>query len=91
MDIDLNLQYLIPISEGLNVYPLVGANLALTHGDGDSESIFGFQGGAGIEYYVADNVKINLDIKYQYNKKTKDEVEMKFDGPVFQAGIAYVF
>lgn len=91
MDIDLNLQYLIPIQDGLNVYPLVGANLALTHGDGDSQSIFGFQGGAGIEYYVSDNVKLNLDIKYQYNKKTKEGVEMKFDGPVFQLGVAYVF
>lgn len=105
MDFDLNLQYLIPISEGLNVYPLVGANLAITHGEankavfGGQESIFGFQGGAGIEYYVANNVKINLDIKYQYNKKTKTfeesgtslDVEMKYDGPVFQAGIAYVF
>jgi len=109
MDIDLNLQYLIPVSEGLYVYPLVGANLAITHGDaaknieGKQESIFGFQGGVGIEYYVAENVKINLDAKYQYNKKTKDfhyhdggidfkeEIEYKFNGPVIQAGIAYVF
>ena len=90
MDVDLNLQYLIPIGEGLNIYPLVGANMAFTHGDGDSESIFGFQGGAGIEYYVAESVKINLDAKYQYNKKTKDGVEMKFDGPVIQAGGAFV-
>ena len=91
MDIDLNLHYLIPVSEGLNVYPIVGANLAFTHGDGDSESIFGFQGGFGIEYYLSDNVKLNLDAKYQYNKKEKNGVDMKFDGPVIQAGIAYVF
>lgn len=103
MDIDLNLQYLIPVGEKLNVYPLVGGNLAFTHGDGDSESIFGFQGGAGIEYYVADHVKLNFDVKYQYNKKTieqefhsqqidiKSETEMKFNGPVFQVGVAYVF
>lgn len=91
MDLDLNLQYLIPCGQGLYIYPIVGANLAFTHGDGDSESIFGFQGGAGIEYYVAESVKINLDAKYQYNKKTKDGVDMKYDGPVIQAGIAYVF
>ena len=86
MDIDLNLHYLIPVSEGLNVYPIVGANLAFTHGDGDSESIFGFQGGFGIEYYLSDNVKLNLDAKYQYNKKTVDydimgyktSIDMKF-------------
>ena len=66
---------------------------------GDSESIFGFQGGFGIEYYLSDNVKLNLDAKYQYNKKTVDydimgyktSIDMKFDGPVIQAGIAYVF
>ena len=91
MDIDLNLQYLIPCGEGFNVYPIVGANLAMTHGDGDSESIFGFQGGAGLEYYVAENVKINLDAKYQYNKKEKNGVDIKFDGPVIQAGVAFVF
>ena len=109
MDIDLNFQYLIPVSEGINVYPLVGVNLAMTHGDAwkvandGQESIFGFQGGVGIEYYIAENVKINLDAKYQYNKKTKSysytsgnvtvagETEMKFDGPVLQAGIAFVF
>ena len=92
MDIDLNLHYLIPVSEGLNVYPIVGANLALTHGDGDSESIFGFQGGFGIEYYLSDNVKLNLDAKYQYNKKTVDYDIMGYkNGPVIQAGIAYVF
>ncbi len=87
MDIDLNLQYLIPLSEGLNVYPLVGANLAFTHGDVSKETIFGFQGGAGIEYYLAEQFKVNLDIKYQHNKKK----EMKFNGPVFQLGFAYVF
>lgn len=109
MDIDLNLQYLIPISEGLNVYPLVGANMAFTHGEATKQvldgqqTIFGFQGGAGIEYYLASNIKANFDIKYQYNKKNKDytytyngttvkgDYELKFDGPVFQVGIAYVF
>lgn len=109
MDLDLNIQYLIPIANKLNVYPLVGANMAFTHGDAfkavfdGQESIFGFQGGAGIEYYLADHIKANFDIKYQYNKKTKDfsysddrttvkgDYELKYDGPVFQIGIAYVF
>ena len=91
MDIDLNLEYLIPVGEGINVYPIVGGNLAFTHGDGDSESIFGFQGGFGIEYFLSSNLKVNLDAKYQYNKKTKDGIELKFDGPVIQAGIVYLF
>ena len=99
MDIDVNLQYLIPVSDGLNVYPIVGTNLAITHGDGDSDTLFGFQGGFGIEYYLSNNVKVNLDAKYQYNKKSVDvniegfkfSQDLKFDGPVIQAGISYVF
>ena len=109
MDFDLNLQYLIPIVDKLYIYPLVGANLGMTHGDAfkdifdKQQTIFGLQGGAGIEYFLTDNVKANFDIKYQYNKKTESttttykgntyssEYEMKYDGPVFQVGIAYVF
>lgn len=99
MDIDVNLQYLISIGEGLNIYPILGTNLAITHGDGDSENLFGYQGGFGIEYYLSNNVKVNLDAKYQYNKKSIDynidghkfSVDKKFDGPVIQAGISYVF
>ena len=105
MDFNLNLQYLIPISDGINLYPMVGANLGMTHGDAiktvfdKQQTIFGFQGGAGIEFYVADNVKLNVDVKYQYNKKTKTyqnggiafDYEFKYDGPVIMAGIAYVF
>ena len=95
----MNLQYLIPVSDGLNVYPIVGTNLAITHGDGDSDTLFGFQGGFGIEYYLSNNVKVNLDAKYQYNKKSVDvniegfkfSQDLKFDGPVIQAGISYVF
>jgi opacity protein-like surface antigen len=109
MDIDLNFHYLIPVGEGINVYPIVGVNLGMTHGEAykdlfdGQESIFGFQGGVGIEYYLSSNLKVNLDAKYQYNKKNKDysvtymgstystEYELKYDGPVIQAGIAYVF
>ena len=77
MDIDLNLQYLIPIVDKLYIYPLVGANLGMTHGDAfkdifdKQQTIFGLQGGAGNTY--------------------SSEYEMKYDGPVFQVGIAYVF
>ncbi|MBR5748279.1 MAG: porin family protein [Prevotella sp.] len=105
MDFDLNVQYLIPINEKINVYPLVGANLAMTHGDAwkilfdEQQTLFGFQGGVGIEYFLTDNVKANFDVKYQSNKKTKTynymgysmDYELKYDGPVFQVGIAYVF
>ncbi len=98
MDFNLNLQYLIPaMGNVLYVYPLVGVNLAMTHGDafkvllGEQQTIFGFQGGCGVEYYVAEQFKLNFDVKYQYNKKDKSGLEMKYDGPVFQVGAAYVF
>jgi opacity protein-like surface antigen len=97
MDIDLSLQYLIPVADKVKVYPLAGANIGITHGSaikdifGKQQSIFGFQVGAGIEYFLTDNVKVNLDAKYQRNKKTKQGIEMKYDGPVIQAGIAYAF
>ena len=104
MDFDLNLHYLFPVAEDIKIYPLAGVNLAMQHGDmDDKESIFGFNIGAGAEYYLQSNLKLNLDIKYQYNKKTKSEsvtylgqtvsydYDIKFDGPVFQMGIAYIF
>lgn len=97
MDFNLNFQYLIPVAEGLKVYPIAGATLAMTHGKAykylldKQQTMFGFNAGAGIEYYVASNLKLNLDIKYQYNKKTKNGYELKIDGPIFQAGFAYCF
>lgn len=104
MDFDLNFHYLFPVAEDIKIYPLAGVNLAMQHGDmDDKESIFGFNIGAGAEYYLQSNLKLNLDIKYQYNKKTKSEsvtymgqtvsydYDIKFDGPVFQMGIAYIF
>lgn len=54
-----------------------------------------FQGGAGIEGYLTDHLKANLDVKYQYDNKTKNNetywYEIKYNGPVFQVGLAYVF
>ena len=110
MDIDFNFQYLIPIAEGVKFYPIAGVNMGITHGDvykeifGEQQSLFGIQGGVGIEYYVAENIKLNVDAKYQYNKRKKSydailpglgtissEWEMKYDGPVFQAGVAFIF
>jgi outer membrane protein X len=104
MDFNLNFQYLFPVAEDIKIYPLVGVNMATQHGDIDEkESIFGFNLGAGAEYYLQDNLKLNLDIKYQHNKKTKSvsgtamgqpysyDLDIKFSGPVFQMGIAYIF
>lgn len=129
-DANINFHYVIPISEGLNVYPLVGATVVgvkvdlddfgmggslkdylhgLGYSDSDianmkqyapaqyaaledaysevgessSETKFGFNAGAGIEYFLSPNLKINAEFKYQYVKD--------FDRPVISAGISYVF
>ena len=101
-DANLNFQYLFSAAEDVKIYPLAGVTLVGTHGieNGGNETAFGFNAGAGVEYYLDANLKLNLDIKYQYAKKSKDISEggytfsydvIKVSGPVFQLGIAYVF
>ena len=100
-DANLTIQYLIPISEGFYVYPLLGPTVFgikvdvpdqhISYGGYDydfeggsaSETRFGVNAGAGIEYFLSDNFKINAEAKYQY---TKDS-----DWPVVSVGVAYVF
>lgn len=99
-DANLNFQYLFSAAEDVKIYPLAGVTLVGTHGLDSNETAFGFNAGAGVEYYLDSNLKLNLDIKYQYAKKSKDYSEggytfsydvIKVSGPVFQLGIAYVF
>jgi len=67
-DININLEYVIPASDAINVYPLAG--LALV---GFSENAFGFMShakagfnvGAGAELPVNDKWKVFFDAKYQ--------------------------
>ncbi len=93
MDINLNAQYLIKISDGANFYPLAGVRLCGTHGDawktatGSEDILFGLNVGAGIEYLIYENIKINADVKFTHAKKS----DTKFTGPVFQIGAAYCF
>ncbi|MBQ8456921.1 MAG: porin family protein [Prevotella sp.] len=87
----VNVQYLIPCAENLYVYPQVGVGLMGESvdilGHSVSETLFEFHGGAGIEYFVSDNIKLNFDAIYQYGKKN----DVKFDWPLLSLGIAYVF
>lgn len=71
------------------------------------EAIPGFNIGIGAEYYLSPELKLNLDVKYQSCKKTKKgsysetfmgqtvsvdyDIDLKYDGPVIQVGVAYVF
>lgn len=93
---NLNLEYLIPVMEGFNVYPIVGAGIfgtsldlsILGHDESSSTTAFVFHGGAGAEYFVAENVKLYLDFIYQYGKK--DGVKV-VDNPLVSVGVAYAF
>ena len=101
---NLNLQYVIPVGGGFNVYPIVGAGaFGMSYDDeyeiyidghhhsedvSTSTTAFVFGGGAGAEYFIGENVKLYLDFIYQYGKK--DGVKM-VDNPLLTVGIAYAF
>ena len=68
------------------------------------QTIPGFNVGVGAEYLLTPELKVNADIKYEYCKKTKSysqtipgygtvsaDYEMKYDGPVIQIGLSYIF
>lgn len=98
-DANANVHYVIPVSEGLYVYPLAGLTIFGVKADvpdeykaavqaagvetSASETRVGFNAGGGIEYFLSEAFKVNAEIKYQY---TKDS-----DWPVVSIGAAYVF
>lgn len=88
-DANLNFQYLIPVAEDIKIYPVAGVTLLGGHGDEgkDMDTRVGFNVGAGAEYYLSENMKLNLDVKYLYTKKDG----YKMDAPVFALGFAYLF
>jgi outer membrane protein X len=108
LDFNANVHYVFNVAKNVNVYPLAGLTVITTHShpsSQDGKTFGGFNLGGGIECFVAPQVKLNFEIKYQHAEneetiKTYDpagrEVEnksyvYKANGPVFQAGIAYCF
>lgn len=91
----LNLQYVIPVLDGFNVYPILNAGVLgqsidesdFGHGS-ESTTAFVYGGGGGAEYFVGQNVKLYLDFIYQYGKKDGYAVA---DNPLLTVGIAYAF
>lgn len=85
-DVNLNAQYLIHLGEKMNVYPIIGPSI-MTYKTGDNivgsgyHTRFGVNIGAGWEYQVNDEIKLNFDFKYQYLKD--------IDRPVFAIGACY--
>ena len=83
-DFNLNVHYLIPVGS-LNIYPLAGftllGNKVEVLGVSHSDSDFGFNAGAGIEFPITDGIKLNFEGKYQYVKD--------WDRPVLSVGVAF--
>jgi outer membrane protein X len=104
-DANINVHYVFNVADKVNIYPLGGLAIVGTTGvkDGEGKSdnkvMVGFNLGAGVEYFLAESLKLNLDIKYKYAKCEETYTfmgqsttyEYKANGPIFSLGIAYVF
>lgn len=107
LDFNANVHYVFNVAKNVNVYPLAGLTVVTTHSlpDGyDNQTMAGFNLGGGAEFFVAPQLKLNLEIKYQYAEKEEEHTyyyndgtrrtetyKRKAEGPVFQAGFAYCF
>lgn len=91
-DVNLNVHYLFPLTEKLKVYPLAGftfTNWTMTWGEEEyywddfSESYFGLNLGAGLQYDLTDKLALNVEAKYQ--------LVNLFDQLVLGVGVSYKF
>lgn len=84
-DVNLNVHYLIKASDKLTIYPLAGLTLlgekVEVAGVSASDSDFGFNAGAGVEFPLSEGIKLNIEAKYQYVKD--------WDRPVISAGVSF--
>lgn len=68
LDVNINVQYLIPLADKLGFYPFVGGAMLNNRysNDGHSNSFtdFGLNLGAGISYDVTDNGYLDFQFKY---------------------------
>ena len=82
-DVNVNAQYLIHVADKMNVYPIIGPSVMTYKTDGLTgfHTRFGVNIGAGWEYELNDEIKVNFDFKYQYLKD--------IDRPVFAIGASY--
>ena len=83
-DVNLNLHYLIPVGSA-KIYPLAGLTLLGSKvevlGVSASDSDFGANVGAGVEFPLSDAIKLNFEGKYQIVKD--------WNRPVISAGVAF--
>lgn len=90
--IDLNFHYLVPLSQTVNFYPIVGADLSFwdqrlvkePRAEGSKATTrFGANLGLGLEVYATNNLTVGLDVKYM--------IISKVDQAVLSARVGYNF
>ena len=86
-DVNVNLHYLFNVAEKIQLYPLAGASLVGVKADyglgSASDSKFGFNVGAGAQYWLTETFGLNFDFKYQ--------IVSDMDRPVFSLGGVFKF
>ena len=86
-DVNVNLHYLFNVAEKFQLYPLAGASLVGVKADyglgSASDSKFGFNVGAGAQYWLTETFGLNFDFKYQ--------IVSDMDRPVFSLGGVFKF
>lgn len=90
-DVNLDVNYIIPLSQRFKVYPIAGLTLSSwkQHKDkalgtsSTSKTKFGVNLGAGIEYDITSNWFVNFEFKYR--------LISKFDQAVLGVGFGYRF
>jgi len=99
LDGNVNLQYLFRINDKMAFYPTAGLSLINMMITGDAKDILkatgqdtskflvGFNGGVGFEYFLTNNIKADIEVKYQYAKSDG----WKIDWEPISIGFSYVF
>ncbi len=96
-DVNVNLHYLFNVAEKFTLYPLAGVSLVGVkasydgfeyggyeiEGGSASDSKFGFNVGAGAQYWLTETFGLNFDFKYQ--------IVSEMDRPVFSLGGVFKF
>lgn len=82
-DLEATAQYLLPLSEKCNFYPLAGVCFTKVSVGDWNKSKWGANLGCGIEYPLSENLKVNFDAKYQ--------LVSDWDQAIFSLGLAYKF
>ncbi|GHT62438.1 hypothetical protein AGMMS50239_15750 [Bacteroidia bacterium] len=87
LDLSLNAHYLFSLNDDFMVYPLVGFGVMRSSSEGYSNSDMLLNLGAGIDYWITDNLIGNFEIKL----KSANTESVGYSWYNVSVGVAYVF